>query len=221
MAFISRGKTNWKFIWIIIVLAFILASVAVYFTYKFRVGIKNQTSLESLGVAAGESCSYYGTLNQNFYLNEYTVQPGDSIYSIAANELGDASRMTELINLNQQWYPHLSVENPFIEVGWEIRLPAPSLPKSSGYLIGYGGKITGQENSYMGPYYILQQTADIPKEWQGANEQYGIILYLDPGTKYFGKTGFEVGDCVYVVANSEANGEHILAISPQDKNYFK
>lgn len=52
----------------------------------------------------------------------YTVKSGDSIFQIAANELGDDSRYTEIIDLNREVYPGFNVSS-VLSVGMELRIP--------------------------------------------------------------------------------------------------
>ena len=56
--------------------------------------------------------------------SEYTVVAGDYLMSIASKLLGDASRWTEIVELNKDKYPSL-ISNPnLIYVGWTLTIPA-------------------------------------------------------------------------------------------------
>src|SRR6185437_15394945 len=43
------------------------------------------------------------------FFQKYTAKPGDTLFSIAKSQLGDVSRVNELVNLNKTQYPTLSV----------------------------------------------------------------------------------------------------------------
>ena len=52
--------------------------------------------------------------------NDYTVLPGDTLWSIAAAQLGQGSQWTQIYQLNQA-----SIPNPnLIYIGQELKLPA-------------------------------------------------------------------------------------------------
>jgi hypothetical protein len=53
----------------------------------------------------------------------YTVQRGDSLWSIAEAQLGDGSRYDEIIALNQDAHPELLMDSGSIYSGWVLRLP--------------------------------------------------------------------------------------------------
>lgn len=51
----------------------------------------------------------------------YTVETGDSLWNIAANELEDGSKYVDIIEQNKDTYPSLENSNA-VSVGWELRL---------------------------------------------------------------------------------------------------
>jgi len=196
-----------------VALVVILVGGVVYSQLRSKANITSQLSSKSSNrsklTVEKRGCPFYGVLDKDFYLTKYAVRRGDTLLSIAKNELGDSSRVDELIELNKTWYPHLSIQNPFIQVGWELRIPPKFFPKSSGVLEGVGGE-------------VLEET----EKWILIDLKYGQrveqISYKTPQTKYLGKDSFKLGDCVYIVKDSSGRAEAgVLAISPQDKNYFK
>ncbi|MBI4226021.1 hypothetical protein HY612_02805 [Candidatus Roizmanbacteria bacterium] len=67
-----------------------------------------------------EYCKY-GVFDYNYEL--YIVKTGDTITSIAKNELADRNRIGEIILLNIGKYPSLGSQLSYLEKGWEFRLP--------------------------------------------------------------------------------------------------
>ncbi|MBU4336516.1 MAG: LysM peptidoglycan-binding domain-containing protein, partial [Actinobacteria bacterium] len=57
----------------------------------------------------------------------YTVRPGDSLSAIARDQLGDADRWPELVDLN----PVVADDPDLIYAGTVLRLPAPAAPPAS------------------------------------------------------------------------------------------
>ncbi|MBU0572190.1 fibronectin type III domain-containing protein [Patescibacteria group bacterium] len=53
----------------------------------------------------------------------YTVQAGDTLFSIAEEVLGNGARYLELIELNKDEYPSLVTNPGYLVVGWELTLP--------------------------------------------------------------------------------------------------
>ena len=158
-----------------------------------------------------DKCEFYGFLDKDFFLTKYTVQKGDNISSVAQKELGDATRTEELIQLTKPWYPHLTDQTPFIEVGWQLRVPPKMLTKSSGALVGIGGEIIEKTDS----------TISINLAYNQAGIDDGYFSHVNTTTKNIGKSSFNVGDCIYAVEDTGINADFILGISPQDRNYFK
>lgn len=87
------------------------------------------------------TCLKQGIQPKSDYLPVYTVKPGDSLLSIAKSELKDGSRVTELITLNSDRYPELSLSKPFIEQGWKLYLPPQNLGVTNGYIFVISGNV--------------------------------------------------------------------------------
>lgn len=143
------------------------------------------------------------------FLNQYVVKKGDTLLSIAKNQLNDTSRVQELIELSYSRYPSLSLNNPFIEVGWKLYLPPKFLNVShSGKLALVKGEILEDREKY-----FRVQIHPAINAGAGLYEKNKHIVYL-------GKESFTVGDCVSILVDI-AGVNYVLAISPQDKDYFR
>lgn len=179
---------------------------------------KDSTSIATNSGQTKAKCKNYGYLDKDFYLDKYTVQKRDSISQVAEKVLGDVTRTDELIQLNKTWYPHLSLQNPFIEIGWELRLPSKFISKSTGILVGIAGEILEINDK--------QISIDMNFNKVGFDPGSGYITNISKNIKYLGTNTFKVGDCVNLIEESAkditvADYQHVIAISPQDKNYFK
>lgn len=86
------------------------------------------------------NCPKSGSSTKDEFLNMYIVKKGDTLLSISKNELGDPSRVNEIINLNSDRY-QLSIKDNFIEVGWKLYLPTKDMLPSSGKLGQYSGAV--------------------------------------------------------------------------------
>lgn len=87
-------------------------------------------------------CVPYGRLTKNEYLSSYTVQKGDTLFSILNDHNWGTSRINDLIEINKDDYPGLSLQNPFIEVGWRLYLPPKYAGSGSGHYVGVQGEIS-------------------------------------------------------------------------------
>lgn len=179
---------------------------------------KDPTSVATNSGLTKAKCENYGYLDKDFYLTKYTVQKRDSVSAVAEKVLGDITRTDEIIQLNKTWYPHLSLQNPFIEIGWELRLPPKFISKSTGILVGIAGEILEINDR--------QISIDMNFNKVGFDPGSGYITNISKNVKYLGKDSFKVGDCVSLIEESAlditaADYQHVIAISPQDKNYFK
>lgn len=73
-------------------------------------------------------CPRYGGAKKEEFLESYVVQKGDTLLTIAENQLGSSSRVYALVSANNDRYPELSVKNSFVEVGWKFYLPIKNVP---------------------------------------------------------------------------------------------
>ena len=211
-----------RVLFILAVVILFVAAVTGWIAYLGRVTIDEQElsiqrSLLSPSplIEKRVKCAYYGLLDQDFFLTKYTVQKGDTLLSVAKNQLGDSSRVDELIQLNKQTYPSISIQNPTIEVGWILRISPKYFPRWTGILEGEGGKVL--ENTNDDIVITVRSDQNVP-----------TISYKTAQTKYLGQDTFKVGDCVYILEEGSTNITvpiadylYVLAISPQHKNYFK
>jgi len=92
---------------------------------------------------------YSGALNERMPENaSLWIKSGDTLLSISRSQLNSTSRVGELIEMNKKRYPGLSLENPFIEVGWELILP-PKEVRTSGNIRVTSGKLSAiSENEF-------------------------------------------------------------------------
>lgn len=138
------------------------------------------------------ACQKYGVDNYENFLRKYIVKKGDTLLSIAKNELGDASRINELITLNKERYPELTVKNPFLEVGWELYLSPAFITKSSGNVMQLSGVLESMDGSHW--------SVRIDESQKVIN-----AIYLQPTTQMADKTTFAVGDCISVLMEEQSH----------------
>lgn len=66
---------------------------------------------------------------KDFIYVKYTVKKGDTVLSVARDQLGSSSRVADIIYVNMNDYPGLSIQNSYIEPGWILYLPRPFIKK--------------------------------------------------------------------------------------------
>lgn len=144
------------------------------------------------------SCQY-GEVPASEYFQTYTVERGDTLLSIAKNNLGDVSRAHEIAVLNRKLYPQLS-QDSFLEVGYHLLLPDSSLPISSGNIFIFHRVICSIDGN----------TIATSEDCTNYGEQ-----TLDATTVFEGKTKeqFKAGDCVTIVTDSYQSA--LLKLSTQ------
>lgn len=175
----------------------------VFLGFLIAVNTKQQASPKQQDTSQISSCPHYGTLTKDTYLSTYTVQPGDTLLSIANKQLGDSSRASEIGKLNEDISPQLSLQNPFLEVGWKLHLPVKDFPMTSGNLLGVQGKIKASQTDV----YQLEISSG------------GGTFYLYPNvhtTFLEDKSAFAVGTCAFAVVD-EKNSNALIEIGLQDK----
>jgi hypothetical protein len=142
------------------------------------------------------NCSQYGESTKDKYLIKYTVKSGDTLLSIAKSELKDVSRVSELINLNKDSYPSLSINTPFIEKGWTLYLPNKEWPSSSGNIAEIKGEIAEIKDNgtwiLKGPMFVSE-------------------LRLTTNTQLPNRK-VKVGDCIKVIREKGTEG-NLISVS--------
>lgn len=191
----KSGSIALIFIMLIVILVVFLVGFGLYLDKA-----KNSNNRESNEVDKSRSeisgkCRYEDVPLDD-YLEKYTVKKGDTLLSIAKSELDNSSRVQELIQLNKNTYPELSLENPFIEVGWSFYLP-PKDVVTTGVLAKGHGEITEIHQSY----------------WLVMYGQGGVHLEWDSSTKFENKAidQYKEGDCITYLIDSKA-----ISVSPQE-----
>lgn len=142
-------------------------------------------------------CTYNGETSKDQFLDDYKVQPGDSVLLIAKRQLGNSSRVNELALLNLTRYPGfykapgIANLNPFLEVGWVLKVPSKRMPVTSGNLAVLSGQVI---NGIVGYDFGISRTSD----------EFGRYSYfnLDKDTINENKTVIKIGDCVTLLRDN-------------------
>ena len=136
----------------------------------------------------------------------YTVQAGDTLYSIAEEMLGDGSRWPELVELNQDKYPSLVTNPGYLVVGWELTLP--------------GEEETGEEAGYDVTVKVIDEKekpvegarVEIHSEVKSATtDKKGIAAF----------TNVEGGEHQILIAYNNQQGEQNINLTGDTVEEFK
>lgn len=172
--------------------------------YEERILLQNQSLKNSLPVNQTVTPTVYASkcTKSNFsskeeFLTKYTVKQGDTLLSISKSQLKNVSRVNEIIELNKDRYPNLSINTPFLEQGWILFLPPSFTTSTNGKLYEINGEITEVRSD--GTWAIIGQ--------------YSTEKRPDKDTKFPEKKDFKVGDCVKVMF--EGDTQRVLSVSPQ------
>lgn len=132
------------------------------------------------------------------FFQEYAVKKGDTLLSISKNELGDSSRVNEIINLNSKKYPNISFRDPFIEIGWKLLLPPKEITTSGNLFVSYGKLVDKNDNK---------------KIWTLSNKGGNSYGYYYPSQFTIIEEDIKVGDCIDLI--TERPGQIIYEIHKQ------
>lgn len=144
----------------------------------------------------------YDFLGSEELLRTYTVQTGDTLYSIAKKQLGDGSRASELRKANEKRYANLK-NNIFIEIGWELLLP-PSWTISN----------DGAFSAFLG--VLVSEDEDAFRVASDLSSPSVLNFKKNLEVRYFDKESFERGDCV-IIFNTKGRA---LGIASQHEDYI-
>ncbi|HEX7042545.1 MAG TPA: LysM peptidoglycan-binding domain-containing protein [Patescibacteria group bacterium] len=135
------------------------------------------TSTPNLSPTPSAFCSKTGFAQKWEYLTSYTVKQGDTLENIAVSQLGDSSRVNEILQLNGV--------GPLV-AGSTLYLPPSTISKSSGNLREVYGKLV-EKNSIS---WHINFSSD-------ENSQ-GILIPSFWFDTIANKDSFKIGDCVKV-----------------------
>jgi hypothetical protein len=128
-------------------------------------------------------CNEYGKSAKQDFLIPYKVKNGDTLLSIARDQLNDVSRVNQIIILNNDDHPSLSLERPFLEQGWFIYLPPPGITDFKDTLGQYKGEITLKPT----PGERITWNMEMPT---------GLVPFVPKATDY---DKYEKGDCIVLL----------------------
>jgi hypothetical protein len=154
-------------------------------------------------------CPKYGIdKNKSNLYDSYTVKKGDTLLSVAENQLHDVSRAGDIASINQDAYPGLSIKNPFIEVGYKLYLPPSFLKK----VTFYGDK----------PNLLYSGNGEITEILQNGmwrinldNLNLNSLVRITSDTLFIEKqkSEYRVGDCITAITDPES--VNVLVVKPQ------
>lgn len=99
-------------------------------------------------------------------VKDHTVQPGDSLWKIAQQLLGDGNRYPEIVAANKDKYPSLLKNPDLIHAGWNLKVPIDK-PADSGAQVASsdnaasGTGTTPQGSTYTGPVVTMGGTSGV------------------------------------------------------------
>lgn len=134
------------------------------------------------------TCKLVGNLSKDKVLEEYTVQEGDTLLSIATDKLGDSTKVEDIIAFNKDKYPNLSMDNPYLVAGWKIYIPPKNAAKSVDDFSVAAGKVIKTDDT----------------SFTLAIKQNEITFRPNENTRYQDVKPLEKGDCVKVGYNPKS-----------------
>ena len=196
--------------------ALVIISIVIYYLGKAKLSrylVSKQENVVTTGavtVSPGDDtygkmsgkCSRYGESKQNKFLVSYKVKSGDTLLSIVKNQVGNPSRVNEVIQLNKGNFPELSINKPFLEKDWVLYLPPKYIASSNGLLSEWNVEITRID---------IQS-----KEWFLRSPGKFSAKIINNDTKFLSNKSYpeyKVGDCIKILV--EGNNDYALAVTPQ------
>jgi LysM repeat protein len=156
------------------------------------------------------NCPRYGSIPKEEYLQYYVVQEGDTLQSITNEQLGDPSKINDLVLMNNDIYPGLSIQNSELTPGWKIYLPPLDYLK-------YGTFSSGGMLAKGGMYANAGEITSIDKDGSVRVEQPGAFwgFHIKNVIHYPDGNDFQVGDCVIVIGAMDWSIDRVYMVTIQ------
>lgn len=170
------------------ILSFIVGVMFAYHQLNKNIAIIEQSRIEAAinGLEYQTKKSSHCPMNKSLSKDElhpkYIVQPHDTLLSISKQQLGSTDQLPTLLLLNEEKYPQISIDQPFIEVGWELYLPNQSIDPEA-KIIALAGEI--ESSDIYGNYRLVYHNSS-------ANFKPEAMI-IQP------ETPITIGDCMVLV----------------------
>lgn len=187
MATKKRKRNAFSKFLLYFLISIILVAIGIY----IGKATKKMTTVK-LNDPSSYSCPSFKTYRKDEFLEHYKVKRGDTLLSLSASIYNDSSRVSELVAYNKDKYPELSLNNPFIEVGWDLVLPPKNIVVTNDLSnIAIINKTNG----------AVMEIEDNNGFWWISNGKNKYVVKPDSQTQYLGLTKSDIkeGDCLTFV----------------------
>lgn len=147
------------------------------------------------------SCKTFGSqpLDASYY-KIHTVKAGDSLATISNQYFGTGEKIAEIVNINKDIYPFLE-ENPFLEKGWQLKIPQHDLGPIQCELKKYAGMVVEPAHPD-GQIWITKERS------AGSSGPIQFASHVDIRNM----EQFKPGDCVYVFNDKCTNSYPVKTV---------
>lgn len=135
----------------------------------------------------------------------YTVKTGDSLLSVARDQLGSVARIGDLIEMNKTKYPSVLNQSSFLEVGWRLLLP----PKEVSEVPVGGIRVT------QGILLTDAEADTLRINVSGSRSPSIINFYPNRSVKTVIQQGVQKGSCINIVSGY-MNTKPVFSITLQE-----
>lgn len=143
--------------------------------------------------------------DSSYQYEEYTVQKGDTLSSIAQEELGNKTRVQELIVLNEERLPTLKRNPEWVEPGWTLLLPPKEFEITEHEL----AELRGYVHMVAADRVIISTTQNLEQQTH---------IYITSKSQFvkagdiITKESVQPGDCISAVVRTEGSTPNAIQV---------
>lgn len=200
---------NKKIIYILIVFDILFSTLTFFLGTQYEANRQIEDSKKYFQITQtnplplNPKCSKTGDVNRKDFALVYVVKKGDSLLSIAKNELGSYGRSNEIIMMNDDPVRQDPEKWKNLVVGAQLFLPPSYISRSTGQVFARDMYVQNLDKHFV---YVGFKP-------QAIRQPFGEKFFINGDTKYLDGKPLQVGDCIRIIYDAKGLEQQSQALA--------